>query len=229
MTQSITLHNAQPGNAPDAQGLDLRRGAALVLVLASLSLAGCMVAPHQPGTVVYSPAPAPAYPDGQVAGSAQGQVPYVVNSVQVPQSSLPPNGGFSVAEILTQAKGGRPVVELVAEIRARGLNAPLKQADVDLLATNGVAREVVDAALSAPVNTVTASNPQVVTRSYYYYPWVPFVFGAYWGAWRPYYYPYYSYVPRYHGYSSPRFHGGSSWYGSRGLPPSGWGFRGRGR
>lgn len=227
MTQLLTLSSARPGIAPDAQSRDPRRGAALVLVLVSLSLAGCMVAPHQHGQVVYSPAPAPAYPDGQAAGSPQGQVPYVVNSVQVPQSSLPPNGGFSVAEILTQAKGGRPVVELVADIRARGLNAPLKQADVDLLATNGVAREVVDAALSAPVNTVTTSNPQVVTRSYYYYPWVPFVFGAYWGAWRPYYYPYYSYVPRYYGV--PHYHGGGGWYGSRGLPPSGWGFRGRSR
>jgi hypothetical protein len=204
------------------------RLSALMLAGASVGLAGCATQQSQPTGVIYAPAPnqSSTYPGTQV--QVANQSPLVVRSVQVPQSAIPPNGGLSVAEILTQAKGGRPALELINEISNRGLNAPLKQADVDLLATNGVAKEIVDAALAAPVNTATVDNPQVVTRNYYHYPWVPLTLGLYWGAWRPYYYPYYSYAPRYYGYAAPRYYGGATvqgggfYGGSRGS----WGGRG---
>jgi hypothetical protein len=207
-------------------GVSTRLGFA-ALALASLGLIGCAT-PYSPTGVVYAPAPAQGsttYPGTQTP--VANQPSQVVRSVQVPQSQIPPNGGLSVAEILTQAKGGRPVAELIADITGRGLNAPLKQADIDLMATNGVPKEVVDAALAAPVNTATVDNPQVVTRSYYHYPWVPFTLGLYWGAWRPYYYPYYSYAPRYYGYSAPRYFGGGGFYGGHsGGFSRGWGSRG---
>jgi hypothetical protein len=200
------------------------------LVIASLGMVGCAT-PYAPSGVVYAPAPGPnttTYPGTDVP--VANQPPQVVRSVQVPQSQIPPNGGLSVAEILTQSKGGRPATELIADITGRGLNAPLKQADIDLMASNGVPKEVVDAALAAPVNTATVDNPQVVTRNYYHYPWVPFTLGLYWGAWRPYYYPYYSYVPRHYGYAAPRYYGHalprSYGGGFHGGFSRGWGSRG---
>ncbi len=197
-----------------------------ILALASVGMVGCAT-PYSPTGVVYAPAPGPGtptYPGTQVP--VANQPPQLVRSVQVPQSQIPPNGGLSVAEILTQAKGGRPAAELIADITNRGLNAPLKQADIDLMATNGVPKEIVDAALAAPVNTATVDNPQVLTRNYYYYPWVPFTLGLYWGAWRPYYYPYYSYAPRYYGYAAPRYYGGGGGGGYQGGFSRGWGGRG---
>jgi hypothetical protein len=217
-----------------SSGLGSKLGLAAA-TLASVGLVGCAT-PYHPSGVVYAPAPTPGTAGAQTYPSAQApaanQSPQVVRSVQVPQNQIPPNGGLSVAEILTQSKGGRPSAELIADITSRGLNAPLKQADIDLMATNAVPKEIVDAALAAPVNTATVDNPQVVTRSYYHYPWVPFTLGLYWGAWRPYYYPYYSYAPRYYGYSAPRYYGGGGHFGgghSRGWSGGwggGWGHRG---
>lgn len=195
--------------------------------LVALSLGGCATyAPptgiqYPPGQDANTP---PQYP--QQATQVQNQPAQVVRSLKVPQSSLPGSAGLSVAEILTQIKGGKPPADLVNELREKGLNAPLKQADVDLLAANSVPKEVVDAALAAPVNTVSVESPQQVTRSYYHYPWVPFTLGLYWGStWRPYHYPYYSYAPRHHGYAAPRIYGPSPSY-RHSLPSSGWGGRG---
>jgi hypothetical protein len=217
-----TLSSLTESAVPSSVGARLGLAA---LALASVGMVGCAT-PYSPTGVVYAPAPGPStqtYPGTQVP--VANQPPQVVRSVQVPQSQIPPNGGLSVAEILTQAKGGRPPAEIIADITSRGLNAPLKQADVDLMATNGVPKEVVDAALAAPVNTATVDNPQIVTRNYYHYPWVPFALGLYWGAWRPYYYPYYSYAPRYYGYAAPRYYGGGGGHYGGGFR-GGWGGRG---
>ncbi len=99
---------------------------------------------------------------------------------------------LSLGEIVAEVRAGRLPADLAADIRERGLLAPARGADLDLLRREGAGNEVVDAVRdesaemsSVPPAVVGATAPPVVIVPRYYYdygwyPWVPFSFGLWW-------------------------------------------------
>jgi len=126
------------------------------------------------------------------------------------QTVVPP---LSVSEILAGLQGGRSQATLLAELRERGLRAPVTEDDVDLLLKNGAERELVEAVRAASASA--ASDPTAIAAAagagVVYYPPVTIVHDFGWYPWTP--YGWYPWVP---------FSLGLSWhYGShRHYPPS---------
>ncbi len=111
----------------------------------------------------------------------------------VPGAYAPLPAPLSVGEIVAELRAGRLQADLAADVRARGLLAPARGADIDLLLREGADGEVIDAVrdesedmLKAPpaAPSVVAAPPVTVAPRYYYdygwYPWVPMTFGLWW-------------------------------------------------
>ncbi len=118
----------------------------------------------------------------------------------VPGAYAPAPAPLSIGEIAAELRSGRDQADLAAAIRERGLLAPARDADVDLLLRQGADGAVIEAVRSeseailaappAPVRVVPYPYPY----PYYYgwYPWAPFDFGLWWYGGR---YPHYHRPP----------------------------------
>ncbi|MCO5108596.1 MAG: hypothetical protein M9907_16170 [Burkholderiaceae bacterium] len=109
----------------------------------------------------------------------------------IPGAYAPVPAPLSVGEIVAELRAGRPQADLAADIRERGLLAPARGADIDLLLREGAGSELVDAVrdesedmlrAAPPAAGVVAAPPVTVVPGYYYgwYPWVPMTFGLWW-------------------------------------------------
>jgi len=111
----------------------------------------------------------------------------------IPGAYAPVPAPLSIGEIVAELRAGRLQGDLAANIRERGLLAPARGADIDLLLREGASSEVVDAVrdetedmLKAvpPAMRVVPAPPVTVMPGYYYdygwYPWAPVNFGLWW-------------------------------------------------
>lgn len=111
----------------------------------------------------------------------------------IPGAYAPVPAPLSIGEIVAELRAGRLPADLAADIRERGLLAPARGADIDLLLREGANSEVVDAVRSEseemlkaapPPAGVVVAPPVTVVPGYYYdygwYPWVPMTFGLWW-------------------------------------------------
>ena len=102
---------------------------------------------------------------------------------------------LSVGEIVAELRAGRVQADLAADIRQRGLLAPARGADIDLLLQQGASDELIDAVRDESEDMLRAAPvapaPVTVVPGYYgyspyydpyygWYPWVPFSFGLWW-------------------------------------------------
>lgn len=111
----------------------------------------------------------------------------------IPGAYAPVPAPLSIGEIVAELRAGRLSADLAAAIRERGLLAPARGADIDLLLREGASSEVVDAVrdesdemlkAAPPPAGVVVAPPVTVVPGYYYdygwYPWVPMTFGLWW-------------------------------------------------
>jgi len=102
---------------------------------------------------------------------------------------------LSIGEIVAELRAGRVQADLAADIRQRGLLAPARGADIDLLRQQGAGSELIDAVRDESEDMLRAAPvtpaPVTVVPGYYgyypyydpyygWYPWVPFSFGLWW-------------------------------------------------
>ena len=102
---------------------------------------------------------------------------------------------LSIGEIVAELRAGRVQADLAADIRQRGLLAPARGADIDLLLQQGAGSELIDAVRDESEDMLRAAPvapaPVTVVPGYYgyspyydpyygWYPWVPFSFGLWW-------------------------------------------------
>lgn len=102
---------------------------------------------------------------------------------------------LSIGEIVAELRAGRVQADIAADIRQRGLLAPARGADIDLLLRQGAGSELIDAVRDESEDMLRAAPvapaPVTVVPGYYgyypyydpyygWYPWVPFSFGLWW-------------------------------------------------
>lgn len=102
---------------------------------------------------------------------------------------------LSIGEIVAELRAGRVQADLAADIRQRGLLAPARGADIDLLLQQGAGSELISAVRDESEEMLRAAPvapaPVTVVPGYYgyypyydpyygWYPWVPFSFGLWW-------------------------------------------------
>lgn len=126
-----------------------------------------------------------------VGGCAVSQGVRYGEVTAIPGAYAPLPAPLSLGEIVAELRAGRLQADLVGEIRERGLLAPARGADIDLLLREGAGSELIDAVRDeseemskAPAlpPEVVAAPPVTVVPGYYYgwYPWVPMTFGLWW-------------------------------------------------
>lgn len=108
--------------------------------------------------------------------------------VSIPGAYAPLPAPLSIGEIAAELRAGRLQPDLAADVRARGLLAPARSADIDLLLRHGAGSELIDAVRDETDEMLRAvvpvPAPVTVAPGYYHdygwYPWVPFTFGLWW-------------------------------------------------
>jgi hypothetical protein len=161
------------------------------------------------------------------ASMAGGCATYPPPAVESPAVQAPVPAPIGVPELLEMLRAGRSEVELIAEVNARGVQAPPAPADIDVLLQAGAGPELILALQNARVggvpSDVTLGEPVAPATAPAVGPWwgwYPLTWGFSFGYWSN---PWWGYPAR--PYPPPLYPGRPyppSVYPGRPYPPSAW-------